>query len=566
MSNRDDADDRRPTNDPSPPHVPTVPHTASASRPPRRSTAPADQLTALSVALVLATYVWVLSAGTLTRWPSYGAYYSDLADGFAAGHLYLTIDPDPRLLALPDPYDPAANAAYRTVHDAILFRDRLYLYWGPVPALVLLPGKLMAAWGGWEPSAVGDQYLTFAFAAGLLGAATLLLARARARLFPAAPAWAVGFGVLVVGLANPLPYTLARAAVYEAAILGGQSFLMAGTYFAYRGLFPDARGLPGSREPGRPRAVPLAAAAACWSLAVGCRLSLAAAVAALGAFALVRLLRPVGVGGWRLPGRPGGAPLRCVIGLALPAATGAVLLGIYNQARFGSWAETGWMYQLASISLHRAAAEGWLASPWHVPANLLCYLAEWPRWDRGFPFVTAANRGALEATGLAASVPAGYNAEPVAGVLPAAPVLWLAALAAVPALWRRCLEPVHEHGDRSTAPLPHGRGSLNAAEARWLVLTLAAAGGLGFAPVLFLGGSTMRYLADLSPSLGVLAAVGVWLAVSGGRPPRARPGGPGPPCGRAPAGSRRSRYTRSSCRCFCPSPVTARTSTSTTPR
>ncbi len=44
----------------------------------------------------------------------------------------------------------------------------------------------------------------------------------------------------------------------------------------------------------------------------------------------------------------------------------------------------------------------------------------------------------------------------------------------------------------------------------WAVLCLAAAGLLGFAPVLFMVGSTMRYLVDLTPCLMIVAALGAW--------------------------------------------------------
>ena len=45
---------------------------------------------------------------------------------------------------------------------------------------------------------------------------------------------------------------------------------------------------------------------------------------------------------------------------------------------------------------------------------------------------------------------------------------------------------------------------------RWVVRSLLCAGVLGFAPVLFMIGSTQRYLADLTPPLMVVAAVGMW--------------------------------------------------------
>ncbi|MDB5295144.1 MAG: hypothetical protein JWO31_1127, partial [Phycisphaerales bacterium] len=56
---------------------------------------------------------------------------------------------------------------------------------------------------------------------------------------------------------------------------------------------------------------------------------------------------------------------------------------------------------------------------------------------------------------------------------------------------------------------------------------------LGFAPVLWLGGTTMRYLVDLYPAAGVLAALGAWLLLAPAA--RATTGRP------APAPRRRAR-------------------------
>ena len=62
--------------------------------------------------------------------------YNLLAKGYLSGHLSLSILPAPELLALPDPYDPIANARLR-IWDATLFKGRYYLYFGPTPALLL---------------------------------------------------------------------------------------------------------------------------------------------------------------------------------------------------------------------------------------------------------------------------------------------------------------------------------------------------------------------------------------------------------------------------------------------
>src|SRR5471030_2947323 len=70
-------------------------------------------------------------------------YYALLTDAFLAGQTSLLVQPSAQLLALPDPHDPVANAPFR-LHDASLYHEKYYLYFGPTPALVLfLPYKLL---------------------------------------------------------------------------------------------------------------------------------------------------------------------------------------------------------------------------------------------------------------------------------------------------------------------------------------------------------------------------------------------------------------------------------------
>ena len=83
---------------------------------------------------------------------------------------------------------------------------------------------------------VGDNGLVFGFCVLRLIAGTLLIrdvARGAARR---PPRWAVALAMLVFALASPTPYTLARAGVYEAAIMGGASFMVAGLYLGHRAM------------------------------------------------------------------------------------------------------------------------------------------------------------------------------------------------------------------------------------------------------------------------------------------------------------------------------------------
>src|SRR3984893_16414151 len=95
----------------------------------------------ISLCAIILIYIWVVTAGTITSWPVYTTnYYDMLADAFLHGQTHLLVEPDPRLLELPDPYDPIANMRYR-LHDLSLYQGKYYLYWGPVPGLLLAPVK-----------------------------------------------------------------------------------------------------------------------------------------------------------------------------------------------------------------------------------------------------------------------------------------------------------------------------------------------------------------------------------------------------------------------------------------
>src|SRR5688572_9965478 len=78
----------------------------------------ANRFTILGVALVLAGYYWISSAGGVSPVPMYSHYYARLADSFERGQTHLLVMPAPGHLALPDPYDPVANRPFRgRVHD-----------------------------------------------------------------------------------------------------------------------------------------------------------------------------------------------------------------------------------------------------------------------------------------------------------------------------------------------------------------------------------------------------------------------------------------------------------------
>jgi hypothetical protein len=303
----------------------------------------------------------------------------------------------------------------------------------------------------------------------------LLLAALRRRCFPGLPWWVLVPGILAAGLANPLPLLLARAAVYEAAILLAQLFLLSGLYAAFTGLCGE-------------RCVRwrLAGAGAAWALAVCTRISLLPAVGVLALLVAWRLYEL----------RPGGGRSRAGFAVALslfaaPLAAAGVALGAYNYVRFGSWHDFGMRYQLAGYNVHALAQSGvGVLSGRFLAANLYAYVLHPFAATRHFPFVKIPRV-------VLGGVP--IPEDPVAGVIWTLPYLWLAAVPALPLAARLLLN------RRSTTESTAGR-----TPRRWFSLCLLSAGLCGIAPALLVDGCQNRYLADAVPSLLVLATLGAW--------------------------------------------------------
>ena len=288
----------------------------------------------------------------------------------------------------------------------------------------------------------------FCFSLLLTLAASALLAVLAWRL-PSRPLLPAALGTAVVAFGSPGPFLLGHPHVYELAIVAAQAFLLGGLLFA--ALAREARG---SR-----RTLCDLACATCWTLAVASRQTVVFAVAAL--WLLTSL-------GWLA--RSGRLPVARVLVFATPALLGMLLLGAYNQVRFGSPLETGHRYQLG-----HAVTVG----PEHVPANLYSYLLRPPRLLERFPFAIARWQGRPPFPAWLPVSESYFYREPVAGLLYTSPFY----LFAVFALVFRIRE--------------------------WSVQAGLILATLPFAVPIFYFASTMRYLGDVTPGLAVLSVLGL---------------------------------------------------------
>jgi 4-amino-4-deoxy-L-arabinose transferase-like glycosyltransferase len=282
-------------------------------------------------------------------------HYEYLAEGFVHGHTYLSLQPAPQLLALKDPYDPAANAPYR-LWDATLYNGRYYLYFGPAPLILFLPWRILTG------TALPQNLAAAALAAlGLAGLARLLW-EVRGRHFPRLSDAGVALIAAVAFHASWLPVTLRRSGVWDVPVVSATAFAWWSLYLLWR--FHESGG--------RAR----------WALATGAALALlmASRVTFVPGGAAIALLMLVPAGG------PGAARSRrwgaACAGAAVAAAGGIALLA-YNRARFGSWTEFGLRYVLFGEDYR--AVRYFSASL--APFNAWAYLFSAPQLGPYFPFL-----------------------------------------------------------------------------------------------------------------------------------------------------------------------------------
>lgn len=439
-----------------------------------------DRVTmALCAVFVLAAAFYLWTAGTTVPLSLHGGQadpYNRLANAFL--HLRLSVGRPPAgLLALRNPYNPEKNVTFQGltsvlnlgIHDFSLFHRKLFLTWGPAPAIVLLvPLHLL----GFEPTA---SLTVSIFAIAGLGFAIATL-RVVLRQIGDVPLWMCVLAALTLALASAVPFVLRRPAIYEEEICGGYCFVMAGIWLAISAL--------AARQASLPR---LALMSLCFGLAIGSRPTLVfAAVMLVLVFLSLRKVRP----------RRG-----LLISLAAPLGICALLLLAYNQARFGNPLENGADYQLSGINQYAAHFDQLS----YVPPGLWFYSASPPRAGVAFPFIFLTSPPLSYPGSLPGLYPKAV--EQTGGLLPMAPIMVF--LVALPWIWRR-----------HTALL--GR----------LALPLLALVAAGMAGVLFLTyvffSTTERYEVDFT-TLFLLGALASWLAVSnatrGWRRRAARAGG-----------------------------------------
>jgi len=414
-------------------------------------------LTALSALAVVVIYIFFISVGTWTKWPTTTDFYAQLARAFDHGQVSLLTKPDPSILALQNPYqydELRKKATY--IWDVSLFNSKYYIYWGPAPAVI------MAIVGLFRPIKVGDQYVVFASACGLFFVNILLLFGLWKRFFSDLPVWAFEIIVLFVGLVSPLLWSLNDPEIYEASILFGQFLLIAGFYFAFISF--DKPELSTWK---------LALAGICWAVAIASRITLILPITFWIALIIFFTIKTNKRDVWK-----------SLLVMIAPLLISLAAMGWYNSFRFDSPLEFGLHYQLTSSDLRKTQ----LFSLTYLPSNLYGYLFYGFDLQNMFPFLVADNpMHPIIFPNLTPSV----LFEQTTGILWTSPFL-LFALIPLIALIRE------KKSSRQNNLL------------RWVNLSLLGSTLLLFSTILLYFYQTMRFLADITPQLALLSGIGFW--------------------------------------------------------
>jgi|CXWL01.1.fsa_nt_gi hypothetical protein len=434
-------------------------------------------------AIILVIYVFFITFGNFTTWKASTRYYSLLADAFGKGQLHVDVEPGKALLEANDPYSSESRPAFDDdVWDLSLYKGKLYLYWGPVPALLLTPLQLFAH------QLIADIYLVFFFFCGLLIFNSLIILKLWRLFFTDIPARNAAASIFLIGLILPILWSLNIPDVYEAAIGAGQFFLIGGMYFLILAFEKDIKMLqpPSSATPGawNIQKKYLFLAGFFWACSVGSRAINVLPTLFLTALTIFWI--------WKKQSKPidWNGIARLAASLLTPLALGAILIGWYNWARFDSPLEFGLRYQITIYNLNRDMPLTF--QPDYLPFNIQAYILQPFEFISKFPFIQPIGFSHLLES-LDITAPKLYASGRMTGILFYAPVLLLAFL---PFFSK------NKAGNQNHPDLQ-----------KFILLLFGGSFLISFAAILFYFYGQMRFMADLISQVTLLAILGYWLVV-----------------------------------------------------
>jgi hypothetical protein len=396
-----------------------------------------------------------------------GRHYGDLASAFLAGQTYRIEPPPTEITRLKNPRAEARAKIYDAVttgnhldqdiaiyqsNDYLLYKDQFYIFYGPVPAILLfVPFRYLTG-----------EDLSARFAALILTLAgtalTVFLFCILARRLGIENHTHQLFLAIVLAVGTFIPYQLRQADHYQVA-MGSAYMFTALAFIALTKAFDRPGGKPGW----------LALASVCFGLSTGSRLNFGLSGVLL-AFIGLAIGHTTGWKWDRTLWKRGSA-------IALPFSICIAGLGWYNYIRFGSPFDVGLSYQIVGNVIPPLGFENTLLNAY------LTYLHPIPlNWN--FPFFHPHRCCPIPMTLPWWTLsPVSPTQEPSYGAFVNAPFLWM--LVFLPGL---CL---------SSRTIP---------ERTWVLKALFVFSLLVPVPAL-ISVTTLRYLVDFVPWLMVLAGL-----------------------------------------------------------
>jgi hypothetical protein len=354
-----------------------------------------------------------------------------------------------------------------------LYEGKLYLYWGPLPALLLTPIQFFV------DKKITDNYFVFFFSAGLLVINSLIILKLWRKFFMNIPAWNVFVCIPLIGLISPIPWIMNVPNIYEAATAAGQFFLLGGIFFIISAL---------EKSPSPDRTM-LFLAGSFLVFSVASRALNTLSVIFLAACVLFyiskNLSRPIRWGEY----------IRANASFFAPLIIGAAIIGWYNWARFDSPFEFGLRYQITILDLNKQM--NLTFQPDYFLLNLYGYILQPFEIISGFPFIRPISIASL-LDKLNIATPKIYAAGRMTGLLFSAPFLVLSLV----------------NFSAKNKITPEGNLSNNSAFHDFVVFMIAGSFLINLLNLLFFFFSQMRYLVDAISQFALLAIIGYWKLIS----------------------------------------------------
>ena len=419
-------------------------------------------------------YAWFITFGNFTTWNRSTRCYTQLADAFGKGQLYIDIDPGEALLEVKNPYSTIVRPSFNDdIWDMSLYKGKLYLYWGPVPALLITPIQMLIN------KKITDIFLVYFFSAGLLIFNSLIILKLWQNFFSNISVWNMLICIPLIGLILPILWLINEPTVYQAAIGAGQFNLMGGIYFVI--LAFEDRTVINKGD--------LFLAGFFWTCSVGSR--------AMNVLSILFLMPLIIFLVFKSMPKPTdwAAYVKTLSALFFPLIAGAMTIGWYNWARFDSPFEFGMRYQITIHDLNQLMRLTFQAD-YFLP-NLYVYVLQPFEFISKFPFIQPISiAGLFEKLNIIA--PKIYFSGRMTGFLLYAPFLVFAFLP----LFSKTKN--NGKSDRAIADLRY----------KFVVSLLAISFAINFLSLLFFFFGQLRYFVDIISQITLLAIIGYWELIS----------------------------------------------------